>query len=138
MKKTLMGGLLVAGALALSGCNQAHTNTLALGGLGGIAGALGGSHIGGGKGRLIATGAGGLLGTVLGAFVGNKFDSINSNQAAISALAIQQQKQQNQQRSQYGSTHTTNVYQQGLGYSQYGSTGMYCTIRNNYVSCSSR
>ena len=138
MKKILLVSILVAGSLALAGCNQAHRNTLALGGLGGLAGAIGGSHIGGGKGRLIATGAGGLLGTVLGAFVGNKFDSINSNQAAISALAIQAQKRQNQQRSQYGSTHTTNVYQQGVGHSQYGGTGMYCTIRNNYVSCSSR
>lgn len=127
----------VSVAFVLSGCMATDRNTLALGSLGAIGGGLAGSQVGGGKGKLIATAGGSLLGAVLGAFVGNKFDTINHNQQAVIGLARSQQQMRNS-RSQAGN-HTTNIYQHGrLGGSGNQALDLSCRVERNYVICGSR
>jgi hypothetical protein len=84
MKKTVC---VVAIGISLSACiSNSNPNALALGTLGAVAGGIGGHHIGKGKGQLVATGLGTLFGAATGAFIGNKWDTVNNNQHRLNTL----------------------------------------------------
>ncbi len=90
MKRFMLAMVAVA-ALAVAGCQEATLNKQNVGmGVGALAGGLAGSQIGGGSGRLWATGAGVLLGSMIGSSVGaslDKADMMYAQQAASRAHA---------------------------------------------------
>lgn len=134
--KSLTLVTLVGVSLMVSGCN-AHRN---IGGLvGGVADGNGGSQIGGGKGKLIATGIGSLLGLVTGSDLGSFMDDVNRNSGSITQLQLEQMKLR-----QKGSS--TMVFPTGQSHSHGGgqqfqsgpSNSSYsCNVRNNYIVCNS-
>lgn len=89
IKKTLVPA--VAAALLLSACVTDNGTKQTVGTLGGAAGgALLGSQIGGGSGRLVAVGVGTLVGAFLGSEIGkslDRADQLAANRAAQQAHA---------------------------------------------------
>ena len=116
-------GLILVG---ISGC-VSNGNTLALGALGAAGGGYAGSYFGKGQGQLLAAGGGTVLGGLIGAFVGNKFDGVSRNEAAISDLYSRQE--QLSQRSNNQTFIYPNAPQSGVN--------PHCQLRNNYYICNS-
>jgi surface antigen len=88
MKKMLA---IVAIVLLVGGCENYDRGTKETGGtiLGGIGGALLGSQIGGGSGKIVATAAGTLIGAWIGNEVGrslDRADQLEAEQTAVRAL----------------------------------------------------
>lgn len=77
MNKAVVVALAV-GALALGGCSA--TNRDAGTGIGAVGGAILGSTIGKGSGRILATGAGAVLGGVIGSKVGENMDKVENHE----------------------------------------------------------
>ena len=120
--------------LSLSAC-VSNPNTLALGTLGALGGALGGNQIGSGKGTRAAIAAGTLLGGVAGSFFGNKLDTINSNQRNINALANQPSSNAAPIVYQIPTAHHPQHSYPNHSYQQRHSIPLSCSISNNYVVC---
>ncbi len=75
--------ILLAAALALPGCSRTAGDKEAAGTiLGGIGGAVLGSEVGSGSGRIIATAVGGVIGAWLGAEIGASLDRADQAHAA--------------------------------------------------------
>ena len=125
----------VACALMLGGCIS-NPNTLAMTGLGAVGGGLLGQGVGQGRGRLLATGVGTILGAAVGNHVGKTFDAVTQNRNAINRnqLGINQIHQQQQ------SVPPAPVIYQGpvntYRHSSSQNLPMNCSVRNNYVVCS--
>ena len=123
-------------SVALSGCNNAHQTVGSV--LGGLAGGYGGSQIGDGKGRLIATGVGSLLGLVGGGYVGSFMDNVNQNSQSISDLRYQQMKMKNDRKSQFIVPMGNSSHQGFYNHPHHMSHSPYsCSVRNNYIVCNS-
>lgn len=121
MKKFAVLTLAIA-ALSLSACNtfQNAGTKQTIGGLGGaVAGGVLGSQIGGGSGRLIATGAGVLLGGLLGSEIGSSLDN------ADKAYAMQAQNRA--YAAPVGERITWNNPESG-------NSGMITPVRDGYAS----
>ncbi|RME33077.1 MAG: glycine zipper 2TM domain-containing protein [Gammaproteobacteria bacterium] len=83
MNKTLAIAL-IAGTVALTGCNKEQMGTLGGAAVGGLAG----SQIGEGKGKLAATAVGVLAGALIGGSIGKSMDEVDrmkANQALETA-----------------------------------------------------
>ena len=118
--------------LLVSGC-VSNGNTLGFGATGAAGGAAVGQMFGKGQGRLLATAGGTALGGLIGAFIGNKFDTINSNQASI--VGIQQQQYQQMRSSNDGSRviiHNQQHHHRGY------AVEMDCRVIRNQVICGSQ
>lgn len=74
MKQRMITVTIVAGALLITGCEGLGPKQTAGTLIGGAGGALLGSTIGGGRGRLLAIGAGAVLGSLFGGYVGSQLD----------------------------------------------------------------
>ncbi|GJL85243.1 MAG: 17 kDa surface antigen [Micavibrio sp.] len=118
---------MVIAAMALSGCQtlQNRGNKELIGGAGGaVAGGLLGAQLGGGSGRLWATGAGALLGALVGSEIGSSLDKADigyantANQRATSAPVGETVTWNNPDSGNYGSVTPTR--------DGYSSAGRYC------------
>src|SRR6056297_1266792 len=99
-KKSIVG--LVLATLLLAGCAQQPGPKESVGTLGGaVLGGLLGSQIGGGTGRLWATGAGAVLGSLVGSEVGRSLDRADKVYMAKTTQATLE-------HSETGSTSTWN------------------------------
>jgi len=135
--KFVQGLAIGAMALSLAACDQSMygngggINKQTVGTVGGaVAGGLAGSQIGGGSGRLWATGAGVLLGAFLGGEIGKSLDRADRQymgQTTYNALengpSGQTARWQNPDSGHYGTVTPQAAYQQG-GYNcrQYTQT----------------
>lgn len=118
-------------ALALAACDQSAyggsgINKQTIGTVGGaVAGGLLGSQVGGGTGRLWATGAGVLLGALLGSEIGKSLDRADQaymGQTTYNALESgQPTRWQNPDSGHYGTVTPSSAYQTG------GQTCRECT-----------
>ncbi|MDP9196081.1 MAG: RT0821/Lpp0805 family surface protein [Pseudomonadota bacterium] len=115
-RKAAVAALLVL-SLAAAGCQNMGTKQTVGTGLGAVAGGLLGSQIGGGSGRLWATGAGVLLGALVGSGIGESLD--NADMAAMNSAQSQ--------------AYTAPVGQQ-ISWSnpQSGNYGTYTPVREGY------
>ncbi len=124
--KLVKGMAIAAVALSLAACDQSMygngggINKQTVGTVGGaVAGGLAGSQIGGGSGRLWATGAGVLLGAFLGGEVGKSLDRADRNymgQTTYNALENgrtgQSVEWRNPDSGHYGTVTPQSAYQQ--------------------------
>lgn len=126
MKKMAIVGGIVAVALALAGCeaNQMGQKQT-IGTLGGAAlGGLLGSQIGGGSGKLVATGLGVFLGGLAGSEIGkslDRADRLEANQAYSKAQAAPIGETITWSNPQSGNTGTYTPVREGTS-----SSGRYC------------
>ncbi|MGL4426142.1 MAG: RT0821/Lpp0805 family surface protein [Alphaproteobacteria bacterium] len=119
MKKTLL--ILAAISTMIAGCTKGPKET---GGtfLGGAAGALIGSQIGGGTGKLVAVAAGTLLGAWAGGAVGRKLDE--EDRQAMQQATLQ--SIQNNQSTSWSSSHNQGVSGTITPTKSYNSANGYC------------
>ncbi|MGL4824989.1 MAG: RT0821/Lpp0805 family surface protein [Alphaproteobacteria bacterium] len=119
MKKTLLA--LAAISMVTVGCTGGPKET---GGtlLGGAAGALIGSQIGGGTGKLVAVAAGTLLGAWAGGAVGRKLDE--EDRQAMQQATLQ--SIQNNQSTSWSSSHNQGVSGTITPTKSYNSANGYC------------
>ncbi len=119
MKKTLLA--LAAISTMTAGCTNGPKET---GGtfLGGAAGALIGSQIGGGTGKLVAVAAGTLLGAWAGGAVGRKLDE--EDRQAMQQATLQ--SIQNNQSTNWSSNHNQGVSGTITPTKSYNSANGYC------------
>lgn len=124
--KLVKGMAIAAVALSLAACDQSMygggggINKQTVGTVGGaVAGGLAGSQIGGGSGRLWATGAGVLLGAVLGGEIGKSLDKADKaymGQTTYNALESGRSGQsvewRNPDSGHYGTVTPQSAYQQ--------------------------
>jgi surface antigen len=140
IKSTLLVGAL---AVALAGCQTGSPYGYGggYGGYGGgakqgigtvagaVAGGLAGSQIGGGSGRLWATGAGVLLGAMVGNNIGRSLDRADQNylqNASYGAFQSgQTQRWHNPQSGNYGYVEPGRSYQSASGYCREYSQTVY-------------
>lgn len=74
-KRCAVAAMALSGALALSACESVPIDQRTQGQIiGGATGAVLGSTIGGGSGRLVAVGAGAVLGTIVGGNIADRMD----------------------------------------------------------------
>ena len=149
MRRLTRAVCVVALGIGTAGCMATgNENAMTLGTLGAVAGGIGGTHVGQGKGRLAATSIGTLLGAATGMFVGNKFDTVNANRAAASALRRQfNSMQQPQPRSSYyplsvspSQSTQTHIYNHNSTAGGHNNTNAYnlrlqCHVVRNQVIC---
>ena len=121
--------------LSLSAC-VSNPNQLGFGLAGSALCGLGGSQIGEGKGKLIATGVGALLGALSGSQFGNRLDQVGRNHTAIGHNANSIMNLSHQQRSAPTVVPAPVIYQspQQQMYQQH-SVPLRCRIVSNYVRC---
>jgi len=118
--------------LGLSGCIS-NPNTLSMGAIGAAAGGYGGSQFGKGQGKVLATAGATALGGLLGAFVGNKLDTINANQQSIQQISTMKS---------FGAPPSVYIappsYHLAPQTPQQYQVPLNCSIQNNYVTCRSQ
>ena len=134
LKKVLKLSALAVCALSLSAC-VSNPNQLGFGLAGSALGGLGGSQIGEGKGKLIATGVGALLGAFGGSQFGNRLDQIGRNHTAIGHNANSIMNLSKQQRSAPTAVPAPIFYQAPYSQPHQNSIPLNCSVRNNYVVC---
>jgi len=127
MKKLMVFSIV----LLLTGC-VANPNTIGLGTIGGIGGGVLGSKFGKGSGKLLTTTGGTLLGGLIGSYVGNQFDTINTNRNQINQNTIGLNRLSQtptvilpSPTHHHSPSHHQNPYQ----------VPMSCRVINNYVRC---
>ena len=135
LKKALKLSAIAVCALSLSAC-VSNPNQLGFGLAGSALGGLGGSQIGKGKGKLIATGVGALLGAFGGSQFGNRLDQVGRNHTAIGHNSNSIMNLSHQQRSAPTAVPAPVIYQspQQQMYQQH-SVPLRCRIVSNYVRC---
>lgn len=126
MSKKAVAGCIVAVALALAGCEGSQFGQKqTIGTLGGAAaGGLLGAQIGGGTGKLVATGLGVFLGGMLGSELGkslDRADHIAANQALGKAQAAPIGETINWSNPQSGHSGTYTPIREGTS-----TSGRYC------------
>lgn len=128
------GTIVVLGFL-VSGC-VSNGNTLGFGAVGATGGAAVGQLFGKGRGKILATAGGTALGGLIGSFIGNKFDTINSNQSSIIGIQQQQYRQLETSLGGNGGGATNHIYHSGGRGGQ--AVDMKCVVQQNRVICNSR
>ena len=134
LKKVLKLSAIAVCALSLSAC-VSNPNQLGFGLAGSALGGLGGSQIGKGKGKLIATGVGALLGAFGGSQFGNRLDQVGRNHTAIGHNANSIMNLSKQQSSAPTAVPAPIFYQAPYAQPHQNRIPLNCSVRNNYVVC---